>query len=241
MSEPTLTRREAVLATAATLAALLGCKRTTESGWTPIDPRRGGVFIHAVDDDAPVLDPAQTCGAAVTLRSERVRSVETPVRFLVAEDASDAGRQQLEDCLAKQFVPVGRGFGVCRNQSAPAWRSFLIDVEPALSPTHCKAVMVAPGSDGGPPGGVSVQFTEDGGERLAALTGSRVGQRIAIVVGSLIAAAPVVMTEITGGMAILSLGPDPDEKYARALANTISGDYPGEVRRGVRTFGRSKA
>ena len=112
--------------------------------------------------------------------------------------------------------------------------------KPALLPTHCRAVRVAPAFEGGPPG-VSGQFTADGSERLTALTSTREGQRIAIVVGSLIATAPVVMTAITGGMAMLTLGPDQAEKYAQALANTIAGDYPGEVRHGVRTFGRSKA
>ncbi len=240
VSKPTLTRREVLLAGLATSAALLACKRSATSSLRDIDPRRGGVFIHAIDDEAAVLDPAEACGAGVTLLSERVRSVETPVRYLAVEDASDAGRRQLEDCLAKQFVPAGRAFGVCRNQGAPAWRSFLIELEPALSPTHCKGVRVEPGTDGGPPG-VGVQFTEEGSQRLAALTRTSVRKRIAIVAGRLIAAAPVVWTEITGGMAMLTLGPDEDGSHAQALADTIAGAYPGAVRQGVHTFGRPKA
>jgi len=235
-----LTRREVLLAGLATSAALLACKRSAASSWRDIDPRRGGVFIPAIDDEAAVLDPAEACGAGVTLLSERVRSVETPVRYLAVEDASDAGRRLLEDCLAKQFVPAGRAFGVCRNQEAPAWRSFLIELEPALAPAHCKGVRVEPGTDAGPPG-VGVQFTEEGSQRLAALTRTSVRKRIAIVAGHLIATAPVVWTEITGGMAMLTLGPDQDGSHVQALADTIAGAYPGEVRQGVHTFGRPRA
>ncbi len=75
---------------------------------------------------------------------------------------------------------------------------------------------------------------------MAELTSTRLGGRIAIVAGHLIATAPVVMTAITGGMAMLSLGPEQDGSYALALANTIAGDYPGVVRQGVHTFGRPK-
>jgi SecDF, P1 head subdomain len=70
------------------------------------------------------------------------------------------------------------------------------------------------------------------------LTRAMVRQRMALVVGDMVYAAPIVWTEITGGSATVTLGPNHSDDDAKALANTIAEGSPALPKPGVRTFGR---
>ena len=215
--------------------ALLACRKAHPSAGGDVDPSRGGFYVHKVDDESHVLDPPEPC-PGIELMSERVRSSDVPVRFLVSEDASTEARKKLEDCLQRQAVPPGKAFAV--GPTGKGFRSYLIRVEPSIEPADCKRVSVNPREEGGPPS-VLIQLTPAGSRKLADLTRAMVRQRMALVVGDMVYAAPIVWTEITGGSATVTLGPNRNDDDANALANTIAEGSPALPKPGVRTFGRS--
>jgi hypothetical protein len=213
--------------------AVLACRNTHPSAGGDIDPSRGGFFVHKVDDASRVLDPPEPC-PGIELKSERVRSSDVPVRFMGIDDANPVARKKLEECLQRQAVPSGKAFAV--GPTGTGFRSYLIRVEPSIEPADCKAVSVSPREEGGPPS-VLIQLTPAGGRKLADLTRAMVRQRMALVVGDMVYAAPIVWTEITGGSATVTLGPNHSDDDAKALANTIAEGSPALPKPGVRTFG----
>ncbi len=214
--------------------ALLACRKTHSSAGGDVDPSRGGLYVHEVDDESHVLDPPEPC-PGIELKSERVGSSPVPVRFLVSEDASAEARARLEECLQRQTVPSGRGFAV--GPTGAGFRSYLIRIQPSIEPADCKRVGVNRREEGGPPS-VLIHLTAVGGQKLADLTRAMVGKRMAIIVGDMVQTAPIVWTEITGGAASVTLGPNQTDDDAKALANTIAEGSPRLPRPGARTFGR---
>lgn len=215
-------------------AVALGCT-TSRSAGEKIDPTRGTLFLHAVDDDAP--DLRANC-PGVEVFSEKLPGREHPVRYAFASDPTRTGRTQLETCLAQQTTPAGEGFAVGPVDSPRGWRSYLIRVAPVLSPEHGESVGVTPGEGGQPPT-VGVELTPEGQRRLAEFSRLHVKRRVAIVVDDLVQSAPIILEPITTTHFQLSIGEGRAPQHAEALANSIAGQRPGEALRGVRTFGRA--
>jgi preprotein translocase subunit SecD len=153
------------------------------------------------------------------------------------DDANPTARKKLEECLQRQTVPSGKAFAV--GPTDAGYRSYLIRVAPSIEPADCKTVSVNPHEAGEPPS-VLIQFTPSGARKLSDLTSTWVGQLMALVVGDMVYSALLVMTEITGGSATVTLGPGQSGDDAKALANTIAEGSPALPRPGVRTFGRAE-
>jgi hypothetical protein len=74
---------------------------------------------------------------------------------------------------------------------------------------------------------VRVELTKQGGERFAALTRANVKRRVAIVVDGILQSAPVVQTEIPGGVVTITMGTGGSEQQrddARSLARALGGE-----------------
>jgi len=90
------------------------------------------------------------------------------------------------------------------GKTAPdRWRTYVVTREAALDSSDIATVNELGGDDHR----LSIVFTPDGGEKLAALTEQIAGHKLAVLVDGTVAAAPVVQSRIDGGVAQITLAP----------------------------------
>ncbi|MCB9565598.1 MAG: hypothetical protein H6709_25190, partial [Kofleriaceae bacterium] len=92
---------------------------------------------------------------------------------------------------------------------------------------------------------VELTFTSDGGRRFGDVTAAHVGDKLAIVVDGAVTSAPVILSRIPGGRAVISMGtgsPDAQQADAAALAAALARPValpPGLHARDIRAIGPS--
>lgn len=83
----------------------------------------------------------------------------------------------------------------------PEGNAYVIKKEALLSGGTIKDARVEIGQWGQPH--VAMDFTSEGSERFAEITGRHIGERLAIVLDDVVKSAPVIKTRITGGRAVI--------------------------------------
>lgn len=69
---------------------------------------------------------------------------------------------------------------------------------------------------------VSLKFTATGGKRFADITGANINKRMAIVLDDVIVSDPVIQTQISGGVAQITMGSDRSRQEVQEEANELS-------------------
>ena len=80
-------------------------------------------------------------------------------------------------------------------------KAYLVKKEALLTGAAIKDARVEIGQWGQPY--VALDFTAEGGEKFADITGKHVGERLAIILDNVVKSAPVIKTRITGGKAVI--------------------------------------
>ncbi len=119
-------------------------------------------------------------------------------------DASSEGSEEM--------VVVGTGKEAAQKETLPVLKKVLIDQK------DLKSARVSKDQLGHPQ--IEIRFTEEGKKRFAKVTRDSIGKRLAIVIGGQLYSAPKIMTEISGGTAMISGGFS--EQEAEELADRIT-------------------
>lgn len=90
-----------------------------------------------------------------------------------------------------------------------------VDPEPLLSLRHVREARVEPGSVQ-----PALYLTDEGAERLAALTEANIGRALAVVIDGRVMAQPVIRAAITGGQ--MDFVPMRDAAEAEAMVHRIN-------------------
>ncbi|MBE0477643.1 protein translocase subunit SecD [Candidatus Aerophobetes bacterium] len=80
-------------------------------------------------------------------------------------------------------------------------KAYVVEKESLLTGAAIKDARVEIGEWGQPY--VSIDFTSEGAEKFAELTGRHIGERLAIILDDVVKSAPVIRTRITGGKAVI--------------------------------------
>ncbi|MBC7188716.1 protein translocase subunit SecD, partial [Candidatus Aerophobetes bacterium] len=80
-------------------------------------------------------------------------------------------------------------------------KAYLVKAETLLTGRAIKDARVEIGQWGQPY--VALEFTPEGAEKFADITGKHVGERLAIILDNVVKSAPVIKTRITGGKAVI--------------------------------------
>jgi len=108
---------------------------------------------------------------------------------------------------SEEMVVVGTG-----KETLPVLKKVLIDQK------DLKSVRVSKDQLGHPQ--IEIRFTDEGKKRFADVTRDSIGKRLAIVIGGRLYSAPKIMTEISGGRAMIS--GSFSEQEAKELADRIT-------------------
>jgi hypothetical protein len=126
-----------------------------------------------------------------------------------------SGRRILERYLSELKLEVGEQLLFELSESSALedengqrfWRSYYLHEKVALSGHLVQGVRVQDDDEVGTPQ-LLLEFTREGQRRVAELTRSNIGRKLAIVLDGRIQSAPVIRDAITGGTVLLHLGPD---------------------------------
>lgn len=115
----------------------------------------------------------------------------------------------------------------------PAWRSYVIVREPALTSGDIATARVEWNPYSNQPE-VAVDLTDQGAERFADLTAAAIGHKLAIMVDGRITSAPIVQDAIRGGRTVITMGRERDFEAAQLEAESLvadlrAGDQPVEL------------
>ncbi|WP_437312680.1 SecDF P1 head subdomain-containing protein [Sorangium sp. So ce385] len=197
-------------------------------------PRPDALQVLAVDDeiDVPALGaPPEPLAPGVSLRVENTpvgpgrTTPRTFARIVPGEtETLDAARARLLAWVeAKYPVPSGRRFlagylyerDEQDNLEHVGWRTYIVRWPATITGHDVASARAALDERGG--AYVSVELTDEGGERFTELSRESVKRRIAIVVDGIVLSAPVVQQAITGGHVQITMAPgDPAEQMAQA-------------------------
>lgn len=108
---------------------------------------------------------------------------------------------------SEEMVVVGTG-----KETLPVLKKVLIDQK------DLRSVRVSKDQLGHPQ--IEIRFTDEGKKRFADVTRDSIGKRLAIVIGGRLYSAPKIMTEISGGRAMIS--GSFSEQEAKELADRIT-------------------
>lgn len=200
---------------------------------------RGKVLqLLRVEDDVDPLEAIEGAGgypAGVRLEKEDApigpgktvtrRFVRTILQGGETLDALEARMRPWLDAIA---VPAGTHFALGEyteldfDTSAPVvvgLRTYLVRDAPLLTGADVLSALAFPEERGaGEEWLVSVDLTEEGGERFRQATAANVKRRMAIVVRGRAMSVPVVQQEIRGGHVVITMGAKPsDQQRAEAL------------------------
>lgn len=143
------------------------------------------------------------------------------------EPSAAAARMRLEAFLSSVAPSARFALGSAEVQLGRAPRRFLRSYLLAEEPErlHLADVLIDDDTGFGAPPALRVRLTSASSARFAELTGSSRGQRLAILVGSEVLLAPVVMSRIDGGELVLSLGSGsrPEERFELARRLRLGG------------------
>ncbi len=153
--------------------------------------------LQAVDDNSRLADSTSVLPAGVELDWDRYSRRDGGV--IAAPFFQSASREALVE-FARRRVPGGRDLAFARTPKG--FRTFLL-YQPEVTGDDIADARVA--FDRGRPY-VSVNFKPAGTERFRKLTAANVDKRIAISLDGIVASAPVVINEISGGNCSIHLG-----------------------------------
>jgi len=151
------------------------------------------------------------------------------------ESTSDALRRLREAVkgLPKPASGTEVGYGRTGSQGmSEGWRTYVLFERAELGNEHIEEAEAQRDRFSGG-WNVAIRFTDEGASSFERLTASNIKRRLAIVLDGVVESAPVIMSPIAGGKAVITMGggnPDEAGKEARQLELTLrAGALPAPV------------
>lgn len=205
--------------------------------------RPGGLALHTVEPDGPLLDAlVQRASGDIRAETEVWYAGGQPsitARYLLGPDqatlATFVGQALTDldlDPPADQLLLYGPlDTGPDARGAAPPWRLYLAARQPALTGADVRDVQVTTSTYSNLPE-VVVTFADP--DRLHQVTRDHVGRKLAIVVDGHVKMAPIVNEPVPGGRISITLAsgdPDTVAREAHDLALVLrSGSLPAPLR-----------
>jgi hypothetical protein len=217
----------------------------------PAPPPRGPVRADALlllevndDDDLVPSDVADVPkGVSIKIENAPVGPGRTKANHfaqIMASGAADLGPSRGRLLAWAEPLAAARGLSVRagaveeldpenERYEQIGWRTYLVRGAPVLDARDVKdADAMAPDNRGTTLASwtVRVALGEAGAERFRAFTAAHVKRRLAIVVDGRVESAPVIQTEIPGGVVSITMGagaPEEQQAQARRLADRLMG------------------